>query len=96
MGIFKNKKGEPSKLAGILKGVLQNPTFRTLVPGGNWIAAGVGVLVPDKKVRLEASGLSDAKLEAVKEISNPILKDIIQAIVILAPIIYGIIELVKS
>jgi len=88
MGLFKNKKGKPSKFAGILKGVLQSQAIRAIVPGGNLISNAVGVLVPDKS--------PETPPDAVKQISNPILKDIVQAIVILGPIIYGIIELFKS
>jgi len=86
MGIFKSKDGGPSKLATLAKGLLTNPVVRTLVPGGNMIASAVGVLTIDK---------ADKADEFVKPtpITNPLLRDIVQAIVTLTPIILAILEL---
>ena len=86
MGIFKNKEGKPSKFATIAKGLLMNPTVRTLVPFGNVIGAATGVMVVDKE---GAPG-------EMKEISNPLIRDIVQAIVTITPLVLMIIELLKD
>jgi len=99
MGLFKNKKGKPSKFAGILKGVLQNPTIRTIVPGGNLLGAAVGVLVPDKEGNQKIGDKGKIVPADYNEISNPLLKDIAQFIAVLVSlgtVIITIIEVLKS
>jgi len=88
MGIFKSKDGKPSKLALSLKGLLQNPVVRTLIPGGNVIASAVGVLTVDK-----ADKVKQGEFVKPTPITNPLLRDIVQAIVTLTPIILAILEL---
>ena len=90
MGIFKSKDGGPSKFAGVLKGVLSNPTIRTLVPFGNVLGAVSGVMV-----RNRTSDSLPADLDAVREISNPIIKDIYQLMVQAGIIIGGILSIVE-